>query len=173
MFRVVFSLKVRLLHVIVCCFQKSIFTFAASLLISYRMEFDKTRWSCSFNSDHTARDSARVWEIWGVSGVWGGGSLRVWQVKGSRVCGGLVWRGMKVLTISSNLDFIELYFAERGFGHRTGGAPKVEWYLVGNKNAWNTEGLFRCFWREACKMISSASRVSSFNFVSRVSIICP
>ena len=48
-----------------------------TILIVYRMEFDKTKWSCPRNSDQNCtQNSARVWwrsGMVGVRGVGGGG----------------------------------------------------------------------------------------------------
>ena len=54
-------------------------------LIVYRMEFDKTRWSCPWNSDQNCtQNSARGW--WGVQGVGGVGGVGVGG-RGPRVGG--------------------------------------------------------------------------------------
>ena len=61
-------------------------------LVVFRMEFDKTRWSCPWNSDQNCtHNSARGW--WGSRGRGGGGQggrggrVGVVEVKGVGVVG--------------------------------------------------------------------------------------
>ena len=64
-----------------------------------------------------------------MSGVWEG-SKGVTAKGGQGVSegGGLERGAGRHLQYVPILNFNELYFTERGFGHRTGCASKVEWY---------------------------------------------